>query len=200
MDSRAINNIAAATSEEQMADVECPTLCEVDKKVAREAIMAIIAFFSKSLNQQRQMMPEQIKIMAYDMVDEFPNDSFVFVKLFFKKLRSGAFGNIYGTVDELTILNLYRKYRNDIITKFPMRKRQPKPKVEEAKALPEDDERVAMPDWLKKKWGVSELGQVVGSEPKMDIDDSKHAEFLRRQKEAKTPEEREALLKEFIKD
>lgn len=185
-------------SEEQMADTDCPTLCELDQKLAREFIMATISFFSNSLNQQRAMTPEQIKIMAYDMVDEFPNDSIVFVKLFFKKMRTGAFGNIYGTVDELTILNLYRKYRKEVISQYPMRKLQPKIAAQEVKELPEHDEAIPMPKWLQEKFGVTEIGQIVGSMQKQETN-ANHGSYKEKLDKAKTKEERMQIMNEYLK-
>lgn len=201
MGTQEIISLPVVLSEEHMVDTECPTLCEVDKKVARESLMAIIGYFSKSLNQQRAMSPEQIKVMAYDMVDEFPNDSFLFVKLFFKKMRTGAFGNIYGTVDELTILNLYRKYRNEVVTKYPMRKPLPKPKAD--KALKEPDDGVLMPDWFKEKFGIKDgqLSSVIGSQPQQEKEEVNplHGLYQERLKNAKTQSERIAIMQEYLK-
>lgn len=184
--------------EDRLVEIDCPTLGELDKKIARDAMMAAIAFFSNTLNQQRAMTPEQIKIMAYDMVDEFPNDSMAFIKLFFKKLRSGAFGNIYGTVDELTILNLYRKYRKEVITQYPMRKRKPKIATQEVQELPEHDEAIPMPKWLQEKFGVTEIGQIVGSHPKQETN-ANHGSYKEKLDKAKTKEERMQIMNEYLK-
>lgn len=186
--------------EDRLVEIDCPTLGELDKKIARDAMMATIAFFSNSLNQTRAMTPEQIKVMAYDMVDEFPNDSMAFIKLFFKKLRSGAFGNIYGTVDELTILDKYRKYRREVVAQFPMRKPQPKPKAIEAQVVQEDDGRVSMPQWLIEKWGVNkkpEQGKVQQKVARQVVN-SKHDEMLAKLKEAKSETEKAEIMKQYL--
>lgn len=188
-----------AKTEEQMADIDCPTLCELDKSVARDFLMGAISFFSNSLNQTRAMTPEQIKVMAYDMVDEFPNDSIVFIKLFFKKARTGAFGNIYGTVDELTILDKYRKYRREVVAQFPMRKAQPKAKAIEAQIVQEDDGRVSMPEWLIEKWGVNKHPDPrrAFAEERRGIN-PRHDEFMEKLKEAKSKQEKAKLTEQYL--
>lgn len=104
--------------------------------------MQELATFLSAVNVAKMMSPEQAQMLVSDFIALYPDDSVAFVKLFFIKARNGEFGQLYGAIDQPTIMRWYSQFRKDTLERIPKLRKEPI-----RKALAQDTgEAVPMPD------------------------------------------------------
>lgn len=128
---------------------ETPTLATLKKyrtmHLAKVVVSSLIATLVEFLNIGKTMNKLQIGITAELIIETYPMLTVADLKLFFKKIMKGEYGELYDRLDGQSILICMKKYYNDRcdIAFSESRKKDAKRKEERFR-------EIEMPDFFKK--------------------------------------------------